>query len=448
MEDRTKLLVASVRKLRSRGAKPNIRKILAKTHPSDLAVVLQSLDPEERYEIFLMEQNYARKAKVMSYLDESVQKEFIELSSREEVLRILSHMDSDDAADLLGILPEEESKEFLSSMVRKDSEEVAELMGYPEDSAGGLMSSDFLAVNQNLSVSEAVKSIQNEGDQGKVSFYLYIINDHEQLVGVVSLKQLLLSQQNMTLKELMYKDVISVHVNTHQEEVASTVERYDFLALPVVDGNNRLVGVITVDDVIDVIREEAEEDFLAMGRAGWGVEESIIDHIKARLPWVFLSFLGGVTCFLIVFSSRPFEGLISPIWYLASLLPLLLSVGATTGGQAAAVSVGHVRSGRVEFKKANQYLLGEVGIGLVLGFLIGLSVFILVYGLTGEAELSLYLSGASFLSVAVAVCMGGGIPLILHRIGIDPTIGSVPLFTTLADISSVLVLFIIYRIVW
>lgn len=448
MEDRTKLLVASVRKLRSRGAKPNIRKILAKTHPSDIALVLQSLDPEERYEIFLMEQNYARKAKVMSNLDESIQKELIELSSREEVLRILSHMDSDDAADLLGILPEDESRELLSSMVRKDSEEVAELMGYPEDSAGGLMSSDFLAVNQNLSVAEAVRSIQNEGDQGKVSFYLYVINDHEQLVGVVSLKQLLLSQQNMTLKELMYKDVISVHVNTHQEEVASTVERYDFLALPVVDGNNHLVGVITVDDVIDVIREEAEEDFLAMGRAGWGVEESIIDHIKARIPWVFLSFLGGVTCFLIVFSNRPLDGDISPIWYLASLLPLLLSVGATTGGQAAAVSVGHVRSGRVEFKKVNQYILSEVGIGLVLGFLIGLSVFLLVYVLTGNLTLSLYLSGASFLSVAVAVGMGSGIPLTLHRIGIDPTIGSVPLFTTLADISSVLILFIIYRIVW
>lgn len=448
MEDRTKLLVASVRKLRSRGAKPNIRKILAKTHPSDLALVLQSLDPEERYEIFLMEQNSSRKAKVMSHLDESIQKELIELSSREDVLRMLSQMDSDDAADLLGILPEEQSKEFLSSMVRKDSEEVAGLMGYPEDSAGGLMSSDFLAVNQNLSVAEAVKSIQNEEDQGKVSFYLYVINDHEQLVGVVSLKQLLLSHQNMTLKELMYKDVISVQVNTHQEEVASTVERYDFLALPVVDGNNHLEGVITVDDVIDVIREEAEEDFLAMGRAGWGVEESIIDHIKARLPWVFLSFLGGVTCFLIVFSNRPIGDSFSPLWYLASLLPLLLSVGATSGGQAAAVSVGHVRSGRVEFKKASQYLLSEVGIGIVLGVLLGFSVFVLASVLTEEILLSFYLGGATFLSVGIAVCLGSGIPLTLHRIGIDPTIGSVPLFTTLADISSVLILFIIYQLVW
>lgn len=448
MEDRTKILVASVRKLRSRGAKPNIRKILTKTHPSDLALVLQSLDPEERYEIFMMEQSFARRAKVMSHLEEAAQKELIQLSSREEVLKILSHMDSDDVADLLGILPEEESKEYLSSMMRKDSEEVAGLMGYPEDSAGGLMSSDYLALNQNLSVAEAVRAIQNEGDQGKVSFYLYIINDHEQLVGVVSLKQLLLSHQNMFLKELMHKDVISVQVNTHQEEVASQVERYDFLALPVVDGNNRLEGVITVDDVIDVIKEEAEEDFLAMGRAGWGVEESIVDHIKARIPWVLLSFLGGVTCFLIIFSNRPSLDGFSPLWYLASMMPLLLSVGATTGGQAAAVSVGHVRSGRIEFQKMGTYLLSELGIGTILGLILSVFVFGLGYLLTSQVILSAYLSGATLFSVAWAVCMGGSIPLALHRLNIDPTIGSVPLFATLADISSVLILFLIYQLAW
>ncbi|HAG91304.1 MAG TPA: magnesium transporter [Bdellovibrionales bacterium] len=448
MEDRTKLIIASIRKLQSRGAKPNIRKILAKTHPSDMALVLQGLDPEERYEVFLMEESFARRANVMSYLDESLQKELIELSSREDILKILSHMDSDDAADLLGILPEEESKEFLSSMVRKDSEEVAELMGYAEDSAGGLMSSEYLAVNQNLSVAEAVAALQSNGDQGTISFYLYVINDHGQLVGVVSLKQLLLSSKSSKLKELMYKDVISVHVNAHQEDVAATVERYDFLALPVVDGNNNLVGVITVDDVIDVIREEAEEDFLAMGRAGWGVEESVIDHVKARFPWVILSFLGGVTCFLIIFSNRPHVADFSPLWYLASLLPLLLSLGATTGGQAAAVSVGHVRSGRLEFKRVGNYLLGEVAIGLVLGSILALAVFGLGFWLTGVLIISLYFAAATLFSVVWAVSMGGGIPVALDRLGIDPTIGSVPLFTTLADISSVLILFLVYQLIW
>ncbi len=321
-------------------------------------------------------------------------------------------------------------------------------MGYPEDSAGGLMSSDYLAINQNLSVEEAVKSIQTEGDQGKVSFYLYVINDHGQLVGVVSLKQLLLSQKSTVLKELMHKDVISVHVNTHQEEVASTVERYDFLAIPVVDGNNHLVGVITVDDVIDVIKEEAEEDFLAMGRAGWGVEESILDHIKARIPWVFLSFLGGITCFLIIFSMRSLNEPISSILYLASLIPLLLSVGATTGGQAAAVSVGHVRSGRVEFKKAGNYLLTELSIGLILGLLLAGAVFGVGFLLFNDFLLSGYMASATVFSVVVAVLLGSGIPLTLHRIGIDPTIGSVPLFTTLADISTVVILLILYHFLW
>lgn len=446
MDNRTKLLVASVHKLYTRGAKPNIRKIMLKTHPSDMAEVLQSLDPAERYDVFTMETNYSRRADILSYLDESHQKELVSLSSQEDVLKMLSYMDSDDAADLLGRLPHEESKEFLSSMVRQDSEDVAGLMGFPEDSAGGLMNSEFLAVNQNLNVAQAVEAIQNEGEEGSVSFYLYIVNDHGQLVGVVSLKQLLLSKKDQPLKALMYKDVIAVQVNTHQEEVARTVERYDFLALPVVDGNNLLVGVITVDDVIDVIREEAEEDLLAMGRAGWGVEESIWDHILARIPWILLSFLGGATCFMIIFFNRPYEAVTSAHWYMVALLPLLLSIGATSGSQSATVSVGEVRAGRFEYGNIQSHLLGEVVIGSLLGLGIGLIVFAFCWIWSHQILLSGYLGAATYFSIFWSVNMGSAIPLILHKMGIDPTIGSVPLFTTLADISSVLILFLIYQV--
>lgn len=446
MDDRTKLLVASVHKLYTRGAKPNIRKILAKTHPSDIAAVLQSLDSAERYDIFTMEPSAARRAGILSYLDEGRQKEIVGLCSQEEVLRMLSHMDTDDAADLLGILPEEDSKEFLSAMVRKDSEEVAGLMGFPDDSAGGLMSSDFLAVNQNLNVAQAVEAIQAEGDSGKISFYLYVVNDHGQLVGVVSLKQLLLSKKEELLKTLMYKDVVSVKVDTHQEEVASTVERYDYLALPVIDGNNSLVGVITVDDVIDVIREEAEEDFLAMGRAGGGFEESIWDHFKARIPWVLLSFLGGSICFLIIFSNRPVDGVVSHLWYLAALLPLLLSVGATTGSQSATVAVGLVRSGKFEFGNIRSHLFQEISVGLLMGFFVGLVVFICASMWTHETFLAIYFGAATFFAIAWSVSIGSGIPLILHKLKMDPTVASVPLFTVLADISSVLLLFFIYQL--
>lgn len=445
IDERTKVLIATVNKLYKRGARKNIQKILKRSHTADVAALLQSLSPEARYEIFLMEPELETKADILSYLEEDEQKELLSLLSREEVLKLVSLMEKDDAADLLGNLPEEESKTILSSMIREDSEEVADLMGYPDDSAGGLMSSDYLAVHQDLTVGQAIESIQSQGEDGRITFYLYVIDDSGQLVGVVSLKQLLLAKRSDALKSFMYTDVISVNVNTHQEEVAQVVERYDFLSLPVVDGNNQLVGIITVDDVIDVIREEAEEDLLAMGRAGWGVNVSTYEHFKARFPWLALAFLGGTACFAIVYAFGSLfqgeQGRLDAWWLVAAFIPLIISVGATTGSQAATVAVGAIRSGKFDVRKVNSQLRKEFRLSLLFAAIFGAVVLLVGQWLFASYGLTHYVALAMALQIVLSVWMGATLPIAMHKFGMDPTVASVPVFTALSDLTAVLVLF-------
>lgn len=447
IDDRTKMLATTVNKLFSRGARRNIQKILVKTHKADVAALLENLEPGKRYEVFLLEPSFEKRAGILSYLEKDVQRDLLASLSKDEVLRLVSLMDRDDAADLLGHLSEDESKEILAAMVREDSEEVADLMGYPDDSAGGLMSSDYFALKQNLTVRQAIEVIQSEENEGRITFYLYVVNDNENLIGVISLKQLLLSKQSDLLKEIMYTDVISVTVDTYQDEVAKAVERYDFLSIPVVDKNNVLVGVITVDDVIDVIREEAQEDLLAMGRAGWGVDVSAFEHFKARFPWLGLAFLGGSFAFAIVyffgFIKDP-NTQVGQLWLMAAFIPLIIAMGGTTGSQAATVAVGAIRSGKFDVGKVKGHLKKEFKLSLIFALIFGILVIILGQLLFADYGLNLPMAAAMATQIIIAMAVGSTIPIFMQRAGLDPTIASVPLFTTVADLTAMAVLFGFY----
>jgi magnesium transporter len=443
-DEKVRMLATTVQKLMSRGARSNVIKILEKSHAADIAELLSFLNHEDRYEVFLMEPNEEKRAEILSHLEEEQQTEMLKVLSKKEVIGLVSLMEKDDVADLLGSIPEEEADEILSSMVKEDSQEVAGLMGYPEDSAGGIMGSDYVAFNKDMTVKQVIESIQAEGQESKVTFYVYVVNDNNQLVGVSSLKQLLLSKPGDFLKNIMFPEVISVTVETDQEEVSKVVEKYDFLSVPVVDGNNELVGLITVDDVIDVIREEAEEDLLAMGRAGWGLNVSTFEHFKARLPWLFFAYCGGSACFAIVYflAALPAqaEKSLSEIWVVAAFIPVLLSMGATSGSQAATVAVGNLRSSSYDASKGRNQLMKELRLSFSFAsifFLISLSLSLLV---AGDRSLALGLSSVMFVQIVLALMMGASIPLAMNRLGFDPTVASVPLFTSIADVTAVILL--------
>ncbi|MCB9025147.1 MAG: magnesium transporter [Bdellovibrionaceae bacterium] len=448
IDERAKMLIATIKKLYHRDAKHNIQRIFAKTHEADISTILEGFEPGERFDLFRMEPSIEKQSETLSHLKPEIQKEILSCLTNQEILRLVDLMDSDDAADMLGQLPEAEANAILSKMKKEDSDGVADLMGYPEDSAGGIMSSDYLALNQNLTVSDTIKNIQEEDEDIGVAFYIYVVNDNEQLVGVLSLKTLLLSKKNETLKDLMFTDVISVTVDTDQEKVAKVVEHYDFLSVPVVDQNNRLVGIITVDDIIDVIREEAEDNLLAMGRAGLGVDATTFERLKARLSWLLLALFGGILCFAVVF----FFGLMGQqedentvLWVLAAYIPLLLSIGATIGSQASTVTVGAIRSGILEINMVKQHLFKELKLAFLFMILFGLLVFGLAELLLGPFNVSWLLAFSISLQVLISMFLGNLIPIAISRLGIDASVASIPVYATFADVSAMLVLFGLYH---
>ncbi|MCJ8276515.1 MAG: magnesium transporter, partial [Bdellovibrionales bacterium] len=277
-------------------------------------------------------------------------------------------MESDDAADLLGRLPEDMSQLLLSGLNTDELQDVEELMAYPEDSAGGLMGSEFLTMTEELTVSAAIQKIQSM-DEGLISFYIYVINESERLVGVLSLKQLLLSRPNEVLNDIMSMDVISVDVTTDQNDVAKTVEKYDFLSLPVIDESKKLVGVITVDDVIDVIREEAAEDIHAMGMGGAPLDESIWVHLKSRLPWLILASIGGSVCYGILSEALKPSNIDLVLRNSIALLPLVFLIVSTLSSQTVTMIVSFLRTHSATTKKSWRDLKKEFTIGLSLSFI-------------------------------------------------------------------------------
>ena len=267
------------------------------------------------------------------------------------------------------------------------------------------MSTQFLSFNKNLSVNEVIHTLQNNEDDSQVAFYIYVVNDNNQLVGVVSLKQLLLSKKNKVLKDIMQPDVVSVPLDMDQEEVAQVVERYDFLSIPVVDGSNIFTGVVTVDDILDVIREEAEGDLLKMGQAGYDVDATVFEHFKVRLPWLVLAFIGGGICFSIIYYSQIYkslEGALKDSWMFAAFLPLLLTLGATAGNQSVAVSVGAIRSNKFDTLGSFAYFFKELKLSLMVGLIFAGLVYSTGFLILGKESVLATLSAAAFLQITIA----------------------------------------------
>ena len=447
LDSRIKMLITTVNKLQRRGAQENIKRVLEKSHTADIAEVIENLDTGSNIEVYRLVDSLEKRAEILSYLSPNAQEELVYIMEDGEAQAIISRMENDDAADLLAKLPESLSQKILTMMEREDSEEVVDLKAYPEDSAGGIMNSDFLSLDKNLTVQDAISEIQKQHDELVILFYIYVVDDEGQLVGVLSLKQLLLASPSQKLGEIIINDVITVFPETDQEEVARLVERYDFLAIPVVDQSKKLIGVITVDDVIDVIREEVEEDLLAMGRAGWSADASTLEHIKARLPWLILTMMGGlVSCYLIltllpkdVFSSFSSENHL--YWYAMSALPLILSMGVTAGNQAVSVALGIIRKGATDSGVMRDHFFNELRVSLTLSSIFFVLLFVFGNFFLKNTLYGLTLGSALFFQVNLAICLGTLIPFFVQKMGLEPSIASTPLYAVLADILAVAVLF-------
>ncbi len=438
------ILLDTLRRLNRRGAAANLRKILHKTHPADLATIFRYFTEQERRAIFPLIIDKHHAAEALSEMDDSLRVELINQLTREQVIELFSEMATDDLADVLGLLPDGLSNEIVSLMEPESTEELESIMGYPEDTAGGIMIPEAFALHEETTAAEAIEILQHS-EQGEMVFYVYIVDDDRHLQGVCSLRQLLLVPPQTELSELMTSQVVSVLPETDQEEVARLVGRYNILAIPVVDQDDHLLGIVTVDDIIDVIREEATEDFLQMAGAGRDREillKSTIEESKLRFPWLFATWVGGVIASLIVDS---FADIRQRILALAAFMPIIIGMGGNIGTQSATIVIRGLATGRVNIRDAWKVIFKEVKVGLILGVSYGIGLTILVDVLYPSSGIMVGLVvGLGICAVMIiSTLVGTFAPILLDRMKIDPAIATGPFVTTSIDILGLLVYFTI-----
>ncbi|WP_136806321.1 magnesium transporter [Desulfosediminicola flagellatus] len=441
------VILDMVRRLNRRGANEHLMRLIAKTHPADMAWVFRHLNEEERTKVFEIIAQTDFVGEFLSELDSALVVDLVQELSGQFMADIISAMASDDAVDLLEVLPEEVAEDIREHMGKQDREEVEELLQYHPETAGGLMSPDFMCLDEELSAGEAIASIQKRSEEKEMVFYLYITHGEEKLAGVVSLRELLMHPAHRQLKNIMNTNVISVTTDTDQGEVAHVVSQYNILAVPVVDSSYKLVGIVTVDDIIDVIREEATEDFLQMAGAGKDREillKSTKDNAMLRAPWLFASWLGGVMAMIII---GAFEHELSKVIALASFIPIVMGMGGNIATQSSTIIVRGIATGRVNINDFVRLVFKEMRVGVILGLVYGVFLGVVAYiGFADPPLLGLVVGISIFFCMVMAATVGTLIPLILKRFDIDAAIATGPFVTTSIDILGVLMYFYVAKL--
>ena len=440
MDQRQQMLLETVKRLIRRGATPSLSNLLSKSHPADVAHLFHDLDRREQQSLFELVTDPELSATVLSELDPEVSAQLIENLNKEEIVSILDEMASDDAVDVIQNLPEELAEEILQLMEDEDSSEIEQLLQYDEDTAGGIMSTDIFSLSEEMSVREAIGAIQ-QAEHVEMVFYLYVTDAHNHLVGVLSLRQLLTVSPAKKLGEIMGRDVISVHTDVDQEEVARVVEKYNILAIPVVNERNKLLGVITVDDIIDVIRAEATEDIYKM--AGASDEELLLGYrsfqiARLRLPWLLTNLLGGVATGLLMWK---FKVTLEAVIALITFIPVITGMGGNVGAQSATIVVRGFATGRIDFGSIRRVIFRELRVGIIMGVVCGCVIGAIAYAWHGNPYLGLVVGMAMIFAITVAAAMGVIAPAFFKRIGIDPAIAAAPFVQTANDITGILIYF-------
>ena len=438
------ILRDTFRRLLRRQAKTNLFKLIRKTHPADLATLFRYFSLEEQIKIFKLMNENVHTAEFLSELDDSLVSDLLSNENLERIALIIEKAPTSDQSGILNVLEEEKAQSVIELLNIDEQEEIAEIMGYPEDSAGSLMNTEVFTLHEDITAGEAIKTLQDQEDAEMV-FYLYITDDDNRLVGVISLRILTTTPSTTKLKDIMIKNVHTIRPETDQEEVARIVAQYNFLAVPVIDSESNLLGIVTVDDVVDVIRKEATEDFLQMAGAGKDREillKSSWENAKTRLPWLFASWIGGVIAAYLI---GVFEGMLENIIALAAFIPVILGMGGNIATQSSTIIVRGMATGRVNIGGEIKLILKEMKVGIILGTMYGvlLGLFAKYIFTDSHVNLGLVVGLSICVSMLVAATVGTVIPLFLRKLDIDPAVATGPFVTTSIDILGVLFYFLI-----
>ena len=436
------ILRDTFRRLLRRHAKSNIIKLIGKTHPADMALTFRYFIDEEQDTIFSMMKPSEETVEFLNELDEAITTRLLQQETPQRMADILEEASSNETAHLMGLMDEDYATAVIDLLQAEEQEKLEEIMAYPEDSAGILMYTDVFTLHEETKAIDAIAALQDQ-EEAEMVFYLYAVDNDGRLTGVVSLRDLVTTSSETLLEDIMSRKVHAVRPETDQEEVARIVSQYNFLAVPVVDSEDQLLGIVTVDDVVDIIREEATEDFLQMVGAGKDREillKSSWDNARMRFPWLFASWVGGI---LAAFIIGIFDDILQSTIVLAAFIPVIIGMGGNIGTQSSTIIVRGLATGRVGLENSVKILLKEIRVGLILGVLYGilLGIFAIFQFLDVSPLLGLVVGLSICASMIIAATIGSLVPLILNRFDIDPAVATGPFVTTAIDILGVALYF-------
>ncbi|MBX3050584.1 MAG: magnesium transporter [Caldilineaceae bacterium] len=404
--------------------------ILQDLHPADSSEILYDLSSEYQ-SILLRQMEDEQAADMLEEMDEEEMAEVVQNLSVGELADILDEMEPDMAADLLGEFTEEQTAALLEEM--EEADDVAPLLAYPEDTAGGIMNTPRHMLRRQMTAAQAMSFLREHYADEHDLYYLYVLDRHRRLVGIVSLRALVLALPDQTLDEIMDRDVLTVRAEADQEEVARLLARYNLLALPVVDEEDHLLGLVSVDDVVDVLEEEATEDIYRLAQVSGDAEifSPIHRSVGNRLPWLVVN-MG--TAFLASSVVALFEGTIAQAALLAAFMPIVAGQGGNAGTQTMTIMIRSLALGELELRDTWRALLHEIIVGLIHGLVIGLCVGLIAWFWKGNAVLGMVIGAAMLGNLLVAAFAGVLIPMLLRWLNIDPALASGVFVTTATDV--------------
>ncbi len=433
-------LMADIEDLVSERASTILVNILTDLHPADIADIIDHLkdDDEREYVFNLLDLDTA--SEVILDLDSEIRHQLLEIIPQERISELVGLLDSDDAADVVAELSDWVANKVLSEMPAEESADVKELLKYPEDTAGGLMATEVVTVNRNDTIHQAIKKIRLLAKEFEDINVIYVTDDNGILCGSITLKDLITNSPRLRIYKIIEGEIFHVNVLTDQQEVANLMQKYDLISLPVVSDTMELVGRITIDDVIDVIQEEASEDIEKMaGITGTEASSaSIFKVVRLRLPWLLLAFIGELLSAVVL---SEFQASIEKIIMAAFFIPIIMAMGGSAGVQSSAIVVRGLATGEIWFGQMKQRIFKEFGISVLHGLLLGLLLTLVTYLWFEDFWFGFSIGIALLIVVINATVVGGIMPFILDKIKIDPAVSTGPFITTTNDALGLLIYF-------
>lgn len=424
------------------------KELIRNLHAADIAGLYNELNIEEaRFLYLLLEGEIA--SDVLAELEEDDRERFLKVIPGEIIARqFIDNMDSDDAADIIGELSEEKKEDVLLHIHDVErAGDIVDLLSYDENSAGGLMGKELIKVNENWTIMKCLKEMSKQAENVDEVYYVYVVDDNNKLIGTVSLKKMLLVKNITKIKDVANEDVIYVKTDTSGEEVANIMDKYDLVALPVVDSIDRLIGRITIDDVVDFIRDEAEKDYQMASGISEDIEHSdkVLVITRARLPWLLIGLLGGILGALVI---SHYEGDLKINPQMVFFIPLIAAMGGNVGIQSSAIVVQGLAGRSLDQGSTWTKIVKESLVAIINGAVLGSLIFVYNYFFTDSYALTLTVSLALMAVILFAAVFGTLIPLVLHRVKIDPALATGPFITTLNDIIGLFLYLMIGRLMY